>query len=238
MYKDIRVLFIGNSHTYFNDMPWLFAEKYLECTGHRAEVTMLAYSGRTLEWHMQEYFSVRANILHGKYDYCVIQQAAHPFPGEETTFEYARKIIDLCRIAGTEPVLCMTWAEKRFPENQKKMVDCYTKLAADEGVLLSPVGLIWEHMLKTHPEVDLFWKDGEHASPYGDYLIACTLCRLLTSDESLNSISDMAFDFAISGTWENPEAISDMDRLRISLDPDGAAAIRNGIRCIFGELNF
>ncbi len=50
----MRVLFVGNSHTFFNDMPALFASMCAELTGERPEVTMLAYPGRSLEWHCQE----------------------------------------------------------------------------------------------------------------------------------------------------------------------------------------
>ena len=46
----MRILFIGNSHTYFNDMPHLCAE-LLRAAGKDVEVTMLtrawAYSQRT-----------------------------------------------------------------------------------------------------------------------------------------------------------------------------------------------
>ncbi|MBR3154404.1 MAG: hypothetical protein IKF10_05325 [Lachnospiraceae bacterium] len=197
MYRDIRVLFIGNSHTYFNDMPHLFAEKYSECTGCHAEVTMLAYSGRTLEWHMEEQFSVRFNLLYGHYDYCVIQQAAHPFPGKDTTFEFGKKIIEICNVSGTKPVLFMTWAEKAYPENQQKMTDCYSGLAAETVALLAPVGLIWQSLLGD-PDIDLFFKDGEHASVAGDLLIALTMCALFVDSRDLEKATAKAIDFRVA----------------------------------------
>ena len=82
-HKTIRVLFVGNSHTYMNDMPQLFRETCERTTGVPTEVTRLAFSGRHLRWHLSEYFSLRFALLYGGYDYCVIQQAAHPFPPRE-----------------------------------------------------------------------------------------------------------------------------------------------------------
>ncbi len=41
----MRVLFIGNSHTYYNDMPHLFAQICQE-KGIDTEVTMLAHGGK------------------------------------------------------------------------------------------------------------------------------------------------------------------------------------------------
>ena len=61
----MKVLFIGNSHTYMNDMPELTRRMIESATGQPCLVTMLAYSGRSLKWHMEEeYFSERFNILH------------------------------------------------------------------------------------------------------------------------------------------------------------------------------
>ncbi len=50
----MRILFIGNSHTYMNDMPQLVREMIESATGEKCDVVMLAYSGRSLKWHMGE----------------------------------------------------------------------------------------------------------------------------------------------------------------------------------------
>ena len=60
------------------------------------------------------------------------------------------------------------------------MTEAARALAAQEHALLAPVGEIWEQIRQTHPEIELFWHDGEHASPYGSYLEAATLCGVLT----------------------------------------------------------
>ena len=139
-----RVLFIGNSHTYFNDMPALFADFWEAGTVESPFVTMLAHPGKTWEWHLQEYKEVRFNLLYGRYDYCVLQQAAHPFPGEEETLRDGRILAQLCQQSGTQPVISMTWAEKAYPEHQQVMVDTYRQLACETGAILSPVGEIWQ----------------------------------------------------------------------------------------------
>ena len=42
----MKVLFLGNSHTYFHDMPALFARFGKKTCGEKPHVTMLAYSYR------------------------------------------------------------------------------------------------------------------------------------------------------------------------------------------------
>lgn len=218
----MKVLFIGNSHTYFNDMPRLFAMMCGHLTGEEPEVTMLAYSGRSLVWHMEEYLSLRFALLYGGFDYCVIQQQAHPFPGEETTAENAKKIMALCARAGTKPVLCMTWAERGKPENAALMSSVYRKLAEETGALLAPVGELFETVQKEHPSIDLYYTDGAHASPAGDYLLAAVYAALLTGTKDLSPVPDTALSFHL------PEGGLSLDppSMAFPLEGETAAVLR------------
>lgn len=190
----MKVLFLGNSHTFFNDMPELFAQFVEKTTGEKPEVVMLAYPGRDLDWHRKEYFAMRFNLMYGGYDYCIIQQAAHPYPPIESTLETGAYIIDLCHRCGVKPVVYMTWAEKRFPENQQKMIDTCEKLSGENNALLAPIGRVWQAVQQTRPDIELYHTDGEHAGPYGDFLIAAVFCKLLTGNIS-GEVSGMGFNF-------------------------------------------
>ena len=227
----MKVLFLGNSFTYFHDMPELFARFVEKSTGEKPTVTMLAYSGRDLNWHRKEYFSLRFNLMYGGYDYCVIQQAAHPYPPMESTLEMGGNIIDLCHRCGVKPVVSMTWAEKRFPENQQKMIDTCEKLAADNHALLAPIGKVWQSVLNKYEDIDLFHRDGEHAGPYGDFLIAAVLCKLLCgelSDEIIgmghNFIGDCAVDFSM------PTLLEDAEKVPVELDEDKCRRILQEVK--------
>ena len=44
----LNLLFIGNSHTYYNDMP-LLVKRRVEDVGYSCRVTMIAHSGWFLE---------------------------------------------------------------------------------------------------------------------------------------------------------------------------------------------
>ena len=224
----MRVLFLGNSHTYFNDMPRLFAQMCEELSGDRPEVTMLAYSGRSLAWHREEYFSLRFALLYGGYEFCVIQQQAHPFPDVEETRRSFHRIASLCRAVGTKPVIFMTWAEKAKPENAPGMCRFYRELAGEEGALLAPVGELFARLDREHPEIELYWKDGAHASPYGDYLIAACLTGLLCGTEKLEQLSDRGLDFRLDFTGEDglPLALENPAEIPCLLDREKAAVLR------------
>ena len=197
-----KILFIGNSHTYMNDMPELARQMMENATGEACEVFMLANPGKPLKWHMEEdYYSVRFNVLYGKYDYCVIQEQAHPLPPEEDTVESIARLIDLCKKANIAPVIFETWAEKRKPENQDEMNRRYRKLAREYGAILAPVGEVWEKTLadlNDQSEYDLYFRDGEHASAVGDYLAAMVTVKAITGKMPLKGFR-RAFDFTIPG---------------------------------------
>ena len=72
----MKVLFLGNSHTFYNDMPQIFADICKE-RGKDVEVAMQAHPGVTYGWHYQQLTELRFALLHGGFDYMVMQQAAH-----------------------------------------------------------------------------------------------------------------------------------------------------------------
>lgn len=228
----MRVLFVGNSHTYFNDMPAQFSRMVRELTGQEPEVEMLAYSGRSLAWHREEYFALRFALLRGGFDYCVLQQQAHPFPGEEVTEAALGQILPLCSAAGTRPVLFMTWAEEARPENAAPMSRCYRRLAARYDALLAPIGELFERFRGS--DIRLYWQDGEHASPYGSYLSAAVLAALLCGTKKLDALSDLGCDFGVSfaGADGLPAAETDLGRCEITLDAEKAARLRAAVQAV------
>ena len=232
----MRVLFIGNSHTYFHDMPHTFARMCSQLTGETPEVTMLAYSNRSLAWHREEYFSLRFALLYGQYDYCVLQQQAHPFPDEEQTRQSANRILSLCKSGSVKPVLLMTWAEQATPEHFPPMQRFYAALAAETGAMLAPVGELFDTIHRTCPEVELYWHDGEHASVYGDYLIAATLAALLCQTADLSGLDNQAIDFDLDFEGENgmPLARERAEECAIKLDPVKTTVIRRIVSERFG----
>ena len=217
----MRVLWIGNSHTFFHDMPELTALLYKAGTGEHMETTMLTHPGVDWEWHIEQYYELRFNLKYGHYDYCILQQVAHPFPGEETTMEFGKQLIDMCNAAGVKPIVTTTWAKKIEPENQQIMTDTYKKLAVKTGAMLSPLGEIWQAVQREYPEIELYHKDGAHASVYGAYLNACCNYMVL-SGQSCVGLPNIGKDFIkdISQEKLRKQVTGIADEVDIELDVD------------------
>src|SRR5699024_6826847 len=119
---------IGNSHTYFNDMPAMVAQLFSAVLGEEVHVTMLASPGMSLRWHYDQP-ETKFNILRGGYDYVVLQQATHPFDGEEALLRQAGRLIQWVREAKATPVVYMTWSAKDDLPGQKELTDAFRHLA-------------------------------------------------------------------------------------------------------------
>ena len=172
-----KILFVGNSHTYFHDMPQMVRE-LAACAGEEAAAVMLTHGGMTLDWHLHQE-QTRFNLLYGGYDFCVLQQAAHPFPGYGALSAGVSAIRGLCGENPPRIVLYMTWAEKAHPENQPEMSAAYRRTAEEQGLLLAPVGEVWQAFRREHPERELYFEDGAHASALGSFLAAACIARAI-----------------------------------------------------------
>lgn len=90
----------------------------------------------------------------------------------------------------------MTWAEKEHPEQQAIMTEVYQKMAAEHDALLIPVGQVWDTIRREHPEIEMYWTDGKHASVYGSYLVAATAYAALTG-KNAKALPATAADFSL-----------------------------------------
>jgi len=188
----MRILFIGNSHTFANDMPFTFAQIATN-QGEDVDVVMLASPGVTLGWHAQ-HPETRANITKGNWDYIILQQVAHPFAGFENLLTEARQLVKIIQTTKAKPILFMPWASAKVPSAQRELEDSYLLASEKLQTALAPIGTIWWQLLNEHPSLNLFDPDQEHANATGSYLAACIFYSLIfqRSPEGISPISPVS----------------------------------------------
>ena len=180
MKKTLSILFIGNSHTFYNDMPFLVRRRAEE-EGFDCRAVMLAHGAWFLAQHAGEP-EVRFNILYGNFDYVVLQEYDQPFGPVGKFLDAAVALSDLIRRGGSVPVIYETWARKDEPEKQPFMNETHRMIAARIGALLAPVGEVWWEYQKSRPSAELYADDGGHASPAGSDLAAKVLWETIRSN--------------------------------------------------------
>ncbi len=172
----MRFLFIGNSHTFRNDMPRIFQQVCQE-NGIPAEVTMLAHSGKTFEFHSEQP-EVRFNILYGNYDYIILQDRQKDF-SPDAALKFGTAIDEIIRQTTSKKILYMTWTIPQERAIQNEVAQGYYRLGQAINAPVAPVGLLWWEYADRHPDEALFVEDNRHATPTGSALAAYTIFQTI-----------------------------------------------------------
>lgn len=179
-----RVLFIGNSYTYFNDLPGTFAS--LAKSGkHRVEAGMAAEGGFSLADHVES-TATRDMIKSSQWDFIVLQeQSQRPSDvvvRETKMYPPARILVSSIRKNGAEPIFFLTaghkngWPENAIPtykEMQQGLNNGYLTIARELDARVAPVGVAWAVTRREKPGMNLWQDDGSHPAVLGTYLAAC-----------------------------------------------------------------
>ena len=177
--KPIRVLFIGNSYTFVNDLPAMIAE--LAKAGHQRpfEHSQETPGGCSFEKHWQDGKAV-AKIAGGGWDMVVLQeQSQRPLTDRARMFEFARKLDGEIQKQKAKTLLYQTWARQDAPEKQAELSKAYLDLGKELQARVAPVGMAWEKALKEQPTLVLHSADKSHPSKAGTYLAACVFYAVL-----------------------------------------------------------
>lgn len=179
----IKLLFIGNSYTYCNNMPSILAGLSVKSdNSHLFETRTVAFGGATLEahWKLGEAQKVLAD---GVWEYVVLQeQSILPIQQAEKMYQYVRLFDREIRKRGAKTLLYLTWARGDAAETQDVLTDTYRTIADKIGAAVVPVGPAWQ-AVRNHSEFSLYDDDLSHPKFAGSYLAACVFYSVLMGKE-------------------------------------------------------
>ena len=182
-----RVLFIGNSHTYTNDLPGMVQALAREVGDTALRTAEVAEANFALEDHMFV-GAARSALRESQWEWVVLQQGTSALPESQAHLEFwTREFHPLIAQAGAIPVLYQIWpmASRRFDADAA--LTSYWNAAAAVGGVLAPAGDGFTAALAADPTIGVYSSDGLHASRRGTYVAALTIvARILEIDpESL-----------------------------------------------------
>lgn len=191
--ETINVLWIGNSFTFYNDLPELFKNIAAQ-QGVTVENTRLLKGGEKFSGHLKNKGALDT-IAMGGWDYVILQEFSST-PAYSTKFvaediyPYAETLDSLIHLSSpdAETVLYMTWGHKNgnirqtpypFDDNYTLMQDriktTYLDLAYELNAVCAPVGMAWETVRRQYPDIQLYKPDNFHPSLAGSWLAANTI---------------------------------------------------------------
>ncbi len=169
-----RVLFIGNSYTYTNDLPGV-VRSMAKAAGLEVEVAERTAGGATLAQHAADAATLQT-IAAGEWDYVVLQeQSQTPLFNRPGMFAAARQLHAQIQQSGAKTVLYMTWARENAPQTQAGLSRAYRELAGQLGAEVAPAGEVWQSLRARQPRLRLYNADGSHPSPAGTHVAASVI---------------------------------------------------------------
>jgi hypothetical protein len=188
----VRVLFVGNSLTFKNDLP----ELVHRLGGRRRPI--FAGSFTAPGWELRQFagdYQLDRLLEEVHWDVVVLQEQSQipSFDAVDRGREfipYVKELADKIRKSGAQPLLFVTWAHRlgdrrnvpgdTYAAMQQRVVEGYRDAARASASPVAPVGVAWSEALIRRPQLSLWAGDGTHPSHAGSYLAACVFETLLT----------------------------------------------------------
>lgn len=178
-----RVLFIGNSLTYANNLPQL-VEQLSAPTGEPISTAMIAFADFSLGDHWDKGDALAAIRRRG-WDLVVLQQGPSSLAESR-----AQLIADTIRFdveirkAGARTALYQVWPPKARERFAPDVSRSYADAAKAVGGLLLPVGDAWQAALKADPAIAVYGPDEFHPSLAGSTLAARVIVETITGKKT------------------------------------------------------
>jgi len=171
----LKVLFIGNSLTYTNQIPLIFQSLVLENNpNQQLKITEVVASGLTLEEHWQDGTAARIISQQGPWNYVVLQeQSSRSWWDPDKTAIYFRLFEEQIKRAGAKTILFETWCDEQEMQYHEALRLKFQTLVSKTHSPVAPVGDAWILAKRQCPDAQLYQGDGHHPSLTGAYLAAC-----------------------------------------------------------------
>lgn len=186
----MKVLMLGNSFTYFHDMPKMLAALLGE------EVDSVTRGGAYLHQMLDPEDELQTQVMEAihrqKWDYIVLQEQSNAPALKPGLFHPSvKKLCEIIRENGAKPVLYASWAYREgseklattgmsYDEMDQAMYESYHKAGSENGALVADVGKAFTLFRQW---VDPYEKtDDYHPSEAGSLLAAHVIARVLEDD--------------------------------------------------------
>jgi len=226
-----KVLFLGNSYTYYNDLPGL-VKKLASAAGKSLTTSSKSPGGQTLAGHAS---GSLGSIAADKWDVVVMQDQSqrpsfspsgvlHGIVPDTRVLVNAIRSNDPCTI----PMFFLTWGKRdgdtqncphytklcTFEGVQERLTESYTTFAyLNQPAAVAPVGPAWQNFSSRN---SLFTSDGSHPSKAGSYLAACVFFESIFGESCVGNsytaglgnapeLQQVAHNAVAAGNWTWPQ---------------------------------
>ena len=205
-------MFIGNSFTFYNDFPEIFAT-LADSGGKSVYQESSTANGHTLLQHSDSGNRIGARTIDMIsdssliWDFVVLQeQSRRPDIAFEDFEEDAKKLSNMIVETNATPTFFMPWGRSKgsgglsFEDTNSIIETAHLEIAYENDGMLVPVGSVWGRLREENEpfSLKLWHRDGVHSSYIGSYLNACVFYAAFFNESPV-------------GLWHEPRKIKAED---------------------------
>jgi hypothetical protein len=180
----LKILFVGNSLTYYNDLPSLVSQIAKE-DGVEISYKTIALPNFSIDDHLAGE-SIPSAFSKDKFDFLIAQQGPSSLPeAQEMLKASAIKLSKICASHKTRLALYMVWPEMSRGFAREDVIVSYTNAAKASNALLCPAGVAWKKAMS----LPLYGPDGFHPGIHGSVLAALTIYASIAQKKDLNFLT-------------------------------------------------
>jgi hypothetical protein len=185
--NSIRVLMVGDSLTYYNDMPGLL-QQFTVHESSPIDVERRTFPLRSLATHLDHGAAER--IKEGHFDYIVLQDFSRlPVTDPQTCIRSYQRYSDIARGSGAKIIVFENWTRAGMDDDYPKLQETYRIIEQQTGGIRAPIGAAFRNIKTTRPDIKLLLDD-RHPTEAASYLAACVIYDVLYHKKS----SDLPWD--------------------------------------------
>ena len=194
--KTYKILFVGNSYTYCNDMPTRYFGEIMQAAGYKVKIMSLTKGGWTLlnSSNARDELGSKVNSIlkNQEFDFVILQeQSMTPAVNSGSFYNAVKKLDNKIRESGATPILYATWGRKQgsgdltatglIAETMTwKLAASYEHMGQTHDIPVAHVGLAFWDIVQNERRVNLFDTDLSHPNAAGSYLAALTIFARIT----------------------------------------------------------
>jgi hypothetical protein len=169
-----KMLFVGNSHTYVNNIP-LLVQQMGAAENRAIEVEDISLGNYAIIDHIND-GKVQNILKTKKYNMVVSQQGPSSLPASLVVLtEGAVALAAECKKTNAKLYLYAIWPDKSRWQFIDDVIANYTTAAHTVGAGVCAAGTAWKLAHSKNPNITLYSPDLSHASPQGSLLSAMTI---------------------------------------------------------------
>ena len=181
-----RVLFIGNSLTYTNDLPGMLTA-IAKSSGDTIVTASVVAPGYAVIDHITPPTATDAlaRIAGARWEYVVLQQGPTSRPIDRDTLVLAAQRLEpAIRAAGGRTALYMVWPAMEDSANFDRVRLSFRQAACSSNGVFWPAGEAWRAAWRVDPTMPLYGPDRFHPSALGTYLAALVMYERITGKDA------------------------------------------------------